>query len=192
MIAMGEPLLDASREIEVYALAGIVGDELGARLENTHSADSSWMPKRSKIATVHGRRDSPIWKRGCASFSSRDDIPAIFREQRAAAVDPAGPPPIISTSQDTASSLAGCSSRYWKRAGPYRTPAVVTKKKKNIYRERGGDMSLGRSGVPRHSGAAMRRRRLAKSSASAVPGSPICCVLLWWTMGRMMIQRLLR
>ena len=45
-----------------------------------------------------GSSDSPIWKRGCRSFSSRTTCQP-FSASRAAAVEPAGPPPMTSTSQ---------------------------------------------------------------------------------------------
>src|SRR5690349_2566460 len=59
----------------------------------------SWAtPSFSKRGVLAGNSDSPMWKRGWASFSSSTTLwPRSAR--RAAVVDPPGPPPITTTSQ---------------------------------------------------------------------------------------------
>src|SRR4029453_11814434 len=58
----------------------------------------SCTPSRSNNGRFNGRSDSPMWNRGCLSFSiTTTRRPRLAN--RAAAVDPAGPPPMINTSQ---------------------------------------------------------------------------------------------
>src|SRR6266545_1634371 len=58
----------------------------------------SCTPSRSNNARFNGKSDSPMWNRGCLSFSiTTTRRPRLAN--RAAAVDPAGPPPMINTSQ---------------------------------------------------------------------------------------------
>ncbi len=66
---------------------------------------SSLTPSLSNSGMLKGSRDSPIWKRGCLSFSIR--VTLLPRAARSAAtVDPAGPLPRMTTSRMRAFSSA--------------------------------------------------------------------------------------
>src|ERR1700723_320286 len=71
---------------------------------------SIWLrtPSRSSSGRLCGSNDSPMWKRGCLSFSmSTTRRPRSAR--RAATLDPAGPPPMTRTSQSgTGGEAPGC------------------------------------------------------------------------------------
>ena len=71
LVTMGVFPVEAGREVELDAFAGFVGDELGAVLSTPILAISSRSPSRSRIARFLGSSDSPMWKRGCPSFSRR-------------------------------------------------------------------------------------------------------------------------
>src|SRR5512145_470571 len=58
---------------------------------------SSSKPSSSNIGMFIGSSDSPIWKRGCLDFSSISTSRPRCASN-AAMVEPAGPPPITSTS----------------------------------------------------------------------------------------------
>src|SRR5271166_5384798 len=61
----------------------------------------TWLatPNRSNSGRLAGNSDSPIWKRGWRAFSSNTSSKPRSASM-AAAVEPAGPPPITSTSQE--------------------------------------------------------------------------------------------
>src|ERR1700693_1968806 len=66
---------------------------------------SSATPSFCSSGRLAGRSDSPIWKRGWRAFSIRVTR-CPLRASKAAAVEPAGPPPMTSTSVSMTGSLA--------------------------------------------------------------------------------------
>jgi hypothetical protein len=61
-------------------------------------------PSLSNNSTLPGSSDSPMWKRGWCSFSS-STTRRPWRASSVAMVEPAGPPPMTSTSHSCVASM---------------------------------------------------------------------------------------
>ncbi|EWS64911.1 hypothetical protein Y695_01841 [Hydrogenophaga sp. T4] len=72
--------------------------ELGTGLVHADRLICSAMPIFSNSGRLAGNSDSPMWKRGWWAFSSTTTW-CPFSASKLATVEPAGPPPITSTSQ---------------------------------------------------------------------------------------------
>src|SRR5574337_1261341 len=88
----------ARRTCQARSSSGSQPSANASRVECAWSGETTCTPSFSNSDALAGSSDSPMWKRGWRAFSaSSTERPA--RASSAAAVAPAGPPPITNTSQ---------------------------------------------------------------------------------------------